>query len=287
MIYLSTGGFHEFSAWETSRKFIQHGIHHIELSGGSYCPDQISLLIGDSHNANYVPHNYFPPPPVPFVVNLASTDPVISKLSFDHISNSIQLSSSLGSRYYSFHAGFLIDPLPSELGKQLRTRELADRSFGQQIFLDRLHQLSHIASDHNVHLLVENNVLSHRVYETFRTNPLLMVDPDETLYIAEHLPDNVSLLIDVAHLKVSARSLSFDCSSFLSTLNPYISAFHLSDNDGFSDTNSPFTEDSWFWPYLKSSVDYYTVEVYSSDLSLLTQQITLAHSIINSRACSL
>ena len=52
------------------------------------------------------------------MLNLASVDQEISNLSLNHVYNSIELCSQLGSKYYSFHAGFLCDLNVSELGKK-------------------------------------------------------------------------------------------------------------------------------------------------------------------------
>ena len=108
-----------------------------------------------------------------------------------------------------------------------------------------------------------------------------MVDLEETDYIRRNVPDNVGILIDVAHLKVSAETLKFDKIDYLSKMKPFIHAYHLSDNDGTSDSNQPFTPNSWFWPYINRALNYYTIEVYTEDLSLLSSQVQLAVSMIN------
>ena len=64
----------------------------------------------------------------------------------------------------------------------------------------------------------------------------------------ENTNENVNLLIDVAHLKVSSNSLKFNQTMF-EICDPWIKAYHLSDNNGLSDTNEPFSEDAWFWDF--------------------------------------
>ena len=80
------------------------------------------------------------------------------------------------------------------------------------------------------------------------------------------------MLVDLAHLKVSSNSLNFDAIEFLSECDSWISAYHLSDNDGTRDSNEPFSKDSWFWPYLKKDLNYYSIEVYTNDFSVLKKQ---------------
>ena len=82
MILVSTGGFKGTSAYKTALKFIENGINCIELSGGAYETVEFWKYQELSEIANLKIHNYFPPPEVPFVFNLASKDPVIAEKVF-------------------------------------------------------------------------------------------------------------------------------------------------------------------------------------------------------------
>ena len=105
-----------------------------------------------------------------------------------------------------------------------------------------------------------------------------MCDPQECLKVLEMLPDSVGLLVDVAHLKVSANSLGFDPSQMFDVCHERIAGHHLSDNNGLEDSNKPFDNDAWFWPHLRSEIDYYSVEVYGSTAHQLLQQVNLVQS---------
>ena len=177
-------------------------------------------------------------------------------------------------------AGFLIDPGVSELGKKIQTRPLVNRDHAFKVFIERVNKLSAIASTLDIELLVENNVLSHSNYTQFQANPFLMATSDECEALMHSTPGNVNLLIDVAHLKVSAQSLSFDKVAFLSRCDPWIKAYHLSDNNGFSDQNLPFTSDSWFWPFIKKDLGYYSIEVYTNSYTQILDQFKTAHNYL-------
>ena len=88
----------------------------------------------------------------------------------------------------------------------------------------------------------------------------------------ENTPDNVGLLIDVAHLKVSAQALKFDKIEFLNKSKLWVRGFHLSDNDGTKDSNEMINDNAWFWPVVKKKLDYYSIEVYNVDYKTLNQQ---------------
>ena len=72
-------------------------------------------------------HNYFPPPKNPFVLNLASSNNKILNLSLKHICKAIKLTSRIGAKYYSFHAGFLVDPMVDRLGKKFDLTKIQNR----------------------------------------------------------------------------------------------------------------------------------------------------------------
>ena len=94
-----------------------------------------------------------------------------------------------------------------------------------------------------------------------------MCDAEECLKIIKQVPKNVKLLLDVAHLKVSANSLNFNPVEMMEKCSDYIGGYHLSDNNGLSDTNESFLQDAWFWKYLKTDLEYYSIEVYDQRIN--------------------
>ncbi len=262
-IYVSTGGYKNLKAEEISKSLLEEGIDSIELSGTMHHPEIISNLSLLKKKINFQIHNYFPPPKKPFVLNLASQDSIISKMTIEHIEHAIECCQKLNSKYYSFHAGFLCDIKINELGKKVEKKILQNRRISIDLFLERVLKISNKAKEAGIKIMIENNVLSKKNQIEFQGNPLLMCDSKECIEIISNTPDNVSLLLDVAHLKVSANSLNFDRVEFIKKCNHIIGGYHLSDNDGMSDSNDPFSEDSWFWEHIKPDVDYYSIEVYN------------------------
>ena len=102
-----------------------------------------------------------------------------------------------------------------------------------------------------------------------------MVDHNEAVEIILKTADNVGLLVDLAHLKVSSQSMGFCKYEFLEATNEHTYAYHLSDNDGITDSNLPVRADSWFWNYLRKDLDYYSLEVYRVTNKILQEQVAL------------
>ena len=68
---------------------------------------------------------------------------------------------------------------------------------------------------------------------------------------------------------------------FLKSCNNIIGGYHLSDNNGLSDTNEKFSEDSWFWPYINKKINYYTIEVYDLDFKEIKNLYNLTKKKLN------
>lgn len=280
MIYVSTGGESAQTAYKTSCEFLKFGITNIELSGGVYDKDSSNNIKLLASEANIQLHNYFPPPLKPFVMNLASNNIDIVETTKKHIKDAIRFSVEIGTFLYSFHAGFLLDPAVGELGKRVKKQVLINRNEGILRFINNVNELALFAKDLNVSLLIENNVLSYSNYQYFSDNPFIMADAQECLRVMNETPANVSLLVDMAHLKVSSNSLGFCKVKFLELVDPFISAYHLSDNNGLSDSNEEVREDSWFWPHIRTDKKYYSLEIYRKDPRVLLNQVALTDKML-------
>lgn len=196
-------------------------------------------------------HNYFPAPQVPFVLNLGSTDADTRERSIAHCVRGIELSYAVGAPFFSAHAGFCVDPKPSELGRKLEQVAHIDRGANWAHFITSLNEVLARTRDLPTGMLIENNVLAPVNRYADGTNPLLCVDADEQLRaIAEVADPRLGLLFDTAHLKVSAATLGFDPEEATARVLPHVRCVHHSDNDGLVDDNRTFDGAYWFLPFM-------------------------------------
>lgn len=282
MIFISTGGRRDKSAFNTAMDFYRHGICHVELSGGLHSDEFRADLESTPDDLILQIHNYFPPPAAPFVFNLASDTLDISELSINLARSAIQIASRLDRPIYSFHAGFRINPTANELGRKLVARELMSRTLALEIFIERVLMLAKEAESLGVRLMIENNVITRFNFSNFGEDPLLLTFPEEIITVMKEMPKNVGLLLDVAHLKVSSNTLDFDLIDGHERLKPWIQGYHLSDNNGQADSNDPVTSASWFWRHLVRNLDYYTLEVYGvSTQELCDQQLFTKEMLVD------
>ena len=121
-IYFSTGGYKNQDTFRVVKDLVSKGLNFIELSGTSYSPNNIEKLIEFMPVTKFQIHNYFPPPKIPFVINLASMNEEIYQRSINHIFFAIENCKKINSTYYSFHAGFLCDIDVNDIGKGLKKK---------------------------------------------------------------------------------------------------------------------------------------------------------------------
>jgi len=280
MIFLSTGGFKNKTAFESACLYNSYKIKNVELSAGKFSPNIKNELKILKKMAKIKLHNYFPPPEKPIVLNLCSTNRNNISKTISHIKNSIILTNKIDGKYFSFHAGFRFDPMVSQLGKKMSKKKLLDKKIAYKLFRKRIIYLNKFAKKYKVKLLIENNVISKKNIKVFGENPFLLTNPKEIIDFFRDLDPNVGLLLDVAHLKVSSNSEKFNLIEGYKKIYPLIDAFHLSDNNGEEDSNSIIKKNSWFLKRLKKNLDYYSIEVYIDDIKKLKKQIELVNKYL-------
>jgi len=260
--YISTGAFCSRYLPEIVEQARTNGLFRLELSSDvAYAPDSIDVVRRCRNDFEFLLHNYFPAPADPFVLNLAAADPEMLARSRAHCRTALEVSAEVGAPVFAAHAGFAVQPKVSELGQRLSDSAAVPRPVAYAIFRDSVGDLIEHGRRLGVRFLVENNVVTTKNARD-GTNPfLLLAEPAEIKRLASDIGDGFGMLMDVAHFKISARTLGFDPVAGLIDLTPLIAAYHLSDNDGLSDDNLPFDGGAWFLPYLDHGLPM-TIEVY-------------------------
>lgn len=267
MIYISSSCIKSNAIEDAVRVLADEGFVNIELSGGTdFKEGTLEELknLKKEYQLNFLLHNYFPPPPVPFVLNLASLDEEISTLTIQHLKKAIDWSVALNASKYAFHAGFLINIPLDQIGKEIKKRSLFDSELAYNCFNNNISEIYEYAKG-KVDLYIENNVLSDKNYTEFsRVDPFFFTSSLNVNKIK--WKNEYRILLDVAHLKVSCNSLSLNFDQELSYLFNKTDYIHISDNDGYTDSNQGLREGSDLFNSLSNVWEKgktLTVEVYS------------------------
>lgn len=231
-----------------------------------------------------MPHNYFPAPHEPFVLNLASPNKTINKKSVEHCKKNLILAKKSNSPFFAAHAGFCIDPNPKELGKKINTIAIYSRKECWQVFINSLNEIIKFASEIEMKFLIENNVIARFNLDSNGNNPLFCCDSEDILKMFNEIKDNnnsFGLLLDTAHLKVSCNTLDLDIVEELNKIKFLIEGIHHSDNNGLVDNNSTLDENYWFLQHLNQFKDkIHVLEVMNINVENIKEQIKLLNSWI-------
>ena len=231
-----------------------------------------------------IPHNYFPAPENPFVLNLASQNEDVRTRSVNHCLRGLRLAKRSGAPFYAAHAGFCTDPQPSELGGAIDFEPDYDKEAGFDIFRKSVLQIAKEAKKLEVEFVIENNVVSTKNATEQKESPLLCSTPVEVhsfLNSTDH--PLVGFLLDTGHLKVSARTLGFDLRKAVEKVRPYVRGIHHSDNDGIRDRNQGITESYWFTPFIEEFQGVpHVLEVSDQSIGSILRQVDLiANALTN------
>lgn len=252
--YVSSVAFSQHSAEEMLDHCVAHDIQLEFSSGLPYRADMSSLFL--KYPLPKLAHNYFPAPRAPFVVNLASRDEMIRKRSIVHCIQGLELTKAARAPFFAAHAGFCIDPDPQQLGQQLTVDVAIDKDLHWSLFLKSVREILGYAHALGVDFYIENNVLAPFNVMPSGECPLLCCDAAEMVRLLEEVADDrLGLLLDTAHLKVSAHTFGESLAAEMAQLQGHIHAVHHSDNDGTRDNNEPIGADYWFLPYMADLQD--------------------------------
>jgi sugar phosphate isomerase/epimerase len=248
----------------------------LEFSSGlRFRPDMEKIYL--NAKVARLPHNYFPAPEKPFVLNIASMNADVRTLSIQHCVRGLELAQKSGAPFYSAHAGFCVDPKPTDLGGKLPEEMLASREEFWRVFVENTKTICKRAEELEVQFLVENNVVSPSNVKADGSHALLCAETHESSRLIEEVTSPaLGLLLDTGHLKVSSESLGFDPEIYIQKCHKKIFAIHHSDNNGKADTNHPLAPDYWFlkfMPLFKNA--YHILEVHDQNPDEIRRQFHL------------
>lgn len=250
---------------------------NLEFSSGlKYRPDMEDIFLNSE--IPRLPHNYFPAPEKPFVLNIASTDPEIQDASVAHCMRGLSLAAKVGAPFYSAHAGFCLDPRPQDLGETFDRNAYGAEAPHWKKFIEAVKVIGSEAKRLGIKFLIENNVVIKTNLRPDGSSPLFCATPDDALRLMTEVQNpHVGLLLDTGHLKVSANTLKFDPADYLEKVGDAIFAIHHSDNSGSADTNHPIKSDYWFLKFMpRYSKIHHVLEVHDqSPQEIATQRALL------------
>lgn len=279
MIYVSSSCSKQKKISAAIKVLAENGFRNIELSGGTeyyegYEDDIFDLK--EKYDLSFLVHNYFPPPQEDFVLNLASLDDAIFEKSVAQLRKAIRLTRLLGTEKFGFHAGFYMDINVDEIGKAISPNHLHNKQQAYERFCNGYNLIKRESKE--IQIYIENNVYSKTNCNVYGQQiPFMLTSPADYRELQKHI--DFKLLLDVAHLYVSSRTIGFDFDAQLDELIRETDYVHISDNDGWHDQNTALRTGGTLLDKLKKQPlkdKTITLEIYTGIDSLKTSFDSIA-----------
>jgi sugar phosphate isomerase/epimerase len=231
------------------------GFDKIEFTGNIRYEPGIEtevLELQESGKFDVCIHNYFPPQPSEFVLNLASQDPTIKAQSRALISQAVSLSEKLGKSLFTCHPGFRHNLLPRQHNHFFVTSDT--RPCIEDDFYASVDELLSGVLPLNFRLGIEN--LSPKSSD--EAYSFLTSDRDIEHFLDNYKKENrIGLLLDLGHLEVAAFLCGFNHRACLDRIlrdhASRIFEIHVSENNGRQDSHGVTSPDSWQIDFLQNN----------------------------------
>ena len=222
-------------------------ISNIELGSNHIYENNFKKII-KQYNFRFIVHNYFPIPRKGFVVNIASSNKHIRNLSLRHIRKAINFCRETNSRLYSFHPGFIVDPITASKSKKnydfIWKNESSNKNYNLAFknMLSSLKKIVNFAKRKRVKVAIETEG------SIKKRNLLLMQKPEEYQELFKYfLPNDLGINLNIGHLNLASKAFNFSKLGFVKELKSYILAIELSHNNGLEDQHLPLKKNEWYW----------------------------------------
>ncbi|MBD3310731.1 TIM barrel protein, partial [Candidatus Woesearchaeota archaeon] len=242
MILVSTNclkgreGVFEKDFFRVLKAYEDAGIHDIECGAcHSYIKDlKLLFEFKRKYNAELTLHSNFPPANEEGVLlNIASADERIRKMSHKAFAESIETCRRLDSGLFSFNAGFLCD-----LDKDIN---MLNKPWTYEDAFSRMKEMLLLlldkASEHDIRLAVEN-------HEAMGTDVIMFTKAEEYERLFREIRHPLlGALLDIGHLRLNAINRNADETGFIEKVRDRIFEFHIhevkegKDHQRFSDAS--------------------------------------------------
>ena len=223
------------------KEYEKAGIKNVELGS---VHENFDLKELKKFDFNFLIHNYFPPPKIPFNFNLASQNRIIQTKSIKLAKKAIDLCYRINSPLYTFHAGFTVDP--PKLGKPFPRENIPVRDKTVKSYVKSVKELVVYAKDRDIKIAMEPNVVQ-KFNLVNNSNKLCLFAELQEIQILLNSFDKkeLGILLDLGHTAVTSYWLNFDKDEFVKQCKSRVFAVHVSNNNGRQDQHRSLTKNCW------------------------------------------
>lgn len=254
------------------------GIENVELGS---VHEYFDIKEIKKFNFNFLIHNYFPPPKIPFNFNLASNNKEIREKSSNLAKKAIDLCVEIESPLYTFHAGFTVDP--PKLGEPFPKENITNRKKAISIFVEEVIKIIDYGNCRGIKTAMEPNVVQKFNLIKNKNELSLFAEFPEIKELFQSLNETkLGVLLDLGHTIVTSHWLNFDKDEFVEKCSNRVLAIHASNNNGLQDQHKSLTKECWQTSKLKKFKNVpITLETMNLTVEKIEENIKLVKEIIN------
>ena len=285
-LYLSTTFYKDYSSvCDVLKHCTENEIYHLELGSNHVYEDDLASII-QRYPCQYLVHNYFPIPKEGFIVNIASLNDDLYERSVSHVFAAIDFCNIIGAKLYTFHPGFLSDPIgsspcSSNYDFQFKAEQIPalryEKAFDRM--LCAVKRIVAYAYEKNVRIAVETEG------SVLHKNHLLMQYPEEfSRFFDIFSPQAIGINLNIGHLRLASNAYGFEIIEFINLVAEYIVAMELSHNGGGSDEHLPLVDGEWYWDVIfdqRFANAYKILEFRNTSIEDVLRNIKLVAGIFN------
>jgi len=224
-------------------------IKNVEIgSNHSYERNYLNLK---KFNMNLLIHNYFPVPKEEIIINVASQNKEIRKKSIKQIKKSIKYAKKNNAKLYTFHPGFISDPISSSKKKKNYDFLWKDKADKKKIawlnMIKSIREIVKFSKKLKFPICIETQG------SIKNKDKLLMQKPIEFKKFYKLFdPRDIGINLNLAHLNLASKAFKFDKFKFIQEIKKYVVAIEMSHNYGRIDNHLPLKKDSWYLSVAKN-----------------------------------
>jgi len=251
--YISTTALKDNTPLNQSLEILVNlGYSKIEL-GSTHPYEKDTKNVLKKYKCDYLVHNYFPTPKKELIVNICSSDNSLRERSVQHVEERIIFSKEINSRLYTFHPGYLSQPLSTNIDNQnwdfvydRRKNKPIKYEEAFEILIDAIKKFVVLAEKWSQPIAIES------AGSIFQKDNLLMQTSNEFEKLFNAVDSKyLGLNINLGHLNLASKAFNFSRSDFIDIIKEKIFAFEISHNDRENDDHKLLKNDEWYWDIIE------------------------------------
>jgi len=228
-------------------------INNLELGSNHIYQKNYKFIL--KHDFNLLTHNYFPPLKKDFVINIASKNSPIRKKSINIIKKNIKFSKSIASKLYTFHPGFIDDPISKNIKNNnydfVWKKKLVNKKdywLSWKLMISSIKEIIMYAKKMNQKIAFETEGSLNKKHL------LLMQKPIEFDNFSKEVSfSHIGINLNLGHLNLASKAFNFSRLKFVEKIKKYIVAIEMSHNFRKNDDHLPLKKNAWYWKILNDN----------------------------------